>query len=572
MIPFPFRSLLDTFPAIYIVIDQQFRVVDISQGVRSILGHHPSFLTGKLASEIIEAADLDTSILAFGQLLAGKKCHGFINNLLHKGGFAVNLCWYGSVDPQTGLVHLIGQKTSFPSLLTRQSGQGSNPSAALVGEMIIDADWRISYANEAAGFLTDKTLEELIGHHFWTSYSDARGSIVEENFLRAINQNVPVRFEVYKRTTPQQWLEINTFPTNNGLSVFFRNINKEKKAQEEQWKLSLIARETNNLVLLTDAMGNLTWVNDAFSKTTGYAFHEAIGQPISTFLSGRETDTISILSLKEAIKKGVAFNAEVLQYSKEGKKLWVDMQGQPIKNDSGKVLQFFSIGTDITQRKQFEEQLIKEQKQRQQNITRATIEAQERERSMVSQELHDNVNQVLTTVKLYTELCLSGIEQRDELLRKSVQLLQQSINEIRSLSKRLSSPTLGKFRLRDSVKELTESIVATNKLEIETNISLLEDLEVTQEQHIGIFRILQEHFTNILKHAEADKVQVSFDVVNDELVLKVRDDGKGFDTKTIKNGIGIANMLSRAEGLKGSLTLNSAPGLGCVLLVRFPLS
>jgi len=138
------------------------------------------------------------------------------------------------------------------------------------------------------------------------------------------------------------------------------------------------------------------------------------------------------------------------------------------------------------------------------------------------------------------------------------------------LSKRLSAPSLGSIKLRDSVQELIDSISATNKIAIDMDTANIKDLEVNQELHLAIFRILQEHITNILRHAGARHVHISFDFVDGDLTLKVIDDGKGFDTSIKRNGIGIANMTTRAESLKGSLVLNSAPGLGCVLIVRFP--
>jgi signal transduction histidine kinase len=157
------------------------------------------------------------------------------------------------------------------------------------------------------------------------------------------------------------------------------------------------------------------------------------------------------------------------------------------------------------------------------------------------------------------------------LLKKSSDLLQFCINEIRILSRQLSAPSLGKIRMKDSIKELVETITATGKADIKLDTNGIHDLEVTEEMHLAIYRILQEHLTNILKHAEATMIRIVIDHVDEAIFIKVTDNGKGFNPEEKKGGIGIANMMSRAESMGGRLSINSAPGLGCVLIAYFGL-
>jgi signal transduction histidine kinase len=182
------------------------------------------------------------------------------------------------------------------------------------------------------------------------------------------------------------------------------------------------------------------------------------------------------------------------------------------------------------------------------------------------------VNQVLTTVKLYQELSLSGIGDREDLARRSMELLQESINEIRSLSKRLSAPSLGKIRLHESIAELTDAVAATNKLSVELDITAIENLEVDSTTHLAIYRILQEQLTNVLKHAHAHVVTIRFDVLPKSILLEVADDGVGFDTALRNKGNGLTNIRSRAESLQGSARWRSATGKGCTLYVEIPRS
>lgn len=185
--------------------------------------------------------------------------------------------------------------------------------------------------------------------------------------------------------------------------------------------------------------------------------------------------------------------------------------------------------------------------------------------------MHDNVNQVLTSVKLYQELLLSGIGDDEALVRRSIELLQSSINEIRSLSKRLSAPTLGNIRLRDSVRELADTVAATRQFAISMDTDAVQELEVDETLHLALYRILQEQLTNILKYADASLVHLSFERDHDILTMVVADNGRGFDPQQKSTGIGLSNIKARAESLGGVMKVESAPGAGFRLTVSIPL-
>jgi len=211
-----------------------------------------------------------------------------------------------------------------------------------------------------------------------------------------------------------------------------------------------------------------------------------------------------------------------------------------------------------------------EAKQRHKLITKAVIKAQENERSLIGLELHDNINQVLTTVKLHNEMVLEGVGDPKIILPRTMKYLQDCINEIRSLSKRLSAPTLGKISLEESVTDLIASVNATSKIKITHQICGFKSQVLKKELHLGLYRILQEQLHNILKHADASEVCVNLEKNKDSIRLLVSDNGKGFAVKNSKSGIGLVNMQTRAESLNGTFELESFPGGGCKVKVTLP--
>lgn len=203
-------------------------------------------------------------------------------------------------------------------------------------------------------------------------------------------------------------------------------------------------------------------------------------------------------------------------------------------------------------------------------ITKEIIEAQEREREAIGHELHDNVNQILMAAKLYVEMAMKEENSREEKLNTAIGFIKNGISEIRKISRELSAPTLGSQTLLESIESLIEFITCCTDITIDFNHSEYKH-EVDKEQSLAIYRILQEQLNNILKHAEASRVDITLKQSDKETCIIISDNGNGFDTKARRNGIGLNNIFSRATLNKGSMTIDSAPGKGCKLEVSLPL-
>jgi PAS domain S-box-containing protein len=225
------------------------------------------------------------------------------------------------------------------------------------------------------------------------------------------------------------------------------------------------------------------------------------------------------------------------------------------------------IINDVTERIRLEKELALQHKLKQQQITEVVLGAQERERFELGQELHDNINQILATSKLYLDVAIEEREPRMELLTKSRNNIGMAIEEIRRLSKELITPSLNDLGLVQSIKELIRSIQMVKKMKIRLSISGLDENGLLPEQKINIYRIIQEQLNNILKHAQASTVAIDLSRHREQIRLRVEDDGKGFDPRARRNGVGISNIMSRAELYNGKVEIDTAPGKGCRLEV-----
>ncbi|MET0244290.1 MAG: PAS domain S-box protein [Flavitalea sp.] len=222
---------------------------------------------------------------------------------------------------------------------------------------------------------------------------------------------------------------------------------------------------------------------------------------------------------------------------------------------------------DITEERRLQKQLVRQQKIKRQQITEAVLGAQEKERSDIGRELHDNINQILATSKLYLDVILEEEEDANPLIKKSRKNITLAIEEIRKISKSLITPVLDDVGLEQSIKELTRNIHEVKKMRFTLDAKDLDEDLLTNDQKQALYRIVQEQLNNILKHADASNVNIVLNTEGEKIFLFIEDNGKGFNLKDVQKGVGITNMMSRAEVFNGKLEIDSRPGQGCRLKV-----
>ena len=142
---------------------------------------------------------------------------------------------------------------------------------------------------------------------------------------------------------------------NDDIKKLLKTLNNQR---DELKRLSLIAEETINGVVVTDAKARIQWVNKSFEKITGYSLVEVIGKVPGSLLQGNETDPEIKNYLRDKVNNAEPFECEILNYKKDGKPYWVKISGQPLFDKSGKLTQFFALEEDITERKENEQKIL----------------------------------------------------------------------------------------------------------------------------------------------------------------------------------------------------------------------
>ena len=193
------------------------------------------------------------------------------------------------------------------------------------------------------------------------------------------------------------------------------------------------------------------------------------------------------------------------------------------------------------------------------------------ERNTIGQELHDHVNQQLALAIMYIAAAEKKPLDYPDLLSQSVQLITQSINEIRKISHHLITEKNREFSLVKSLNELIKDLTSVHPLHISFNHSNFNEALVNYEIQLHIFRILQELLSNVLKHAHATQVNIQLSLVQQQINLLFEDNGIGFDFSSKINGIGLMNINDRVKNINGSINIARSPIKGTKITINSTL-
>jgi signal transduction histidine kinase len=276
-----------------------------------------------------------------------------------------------------------------------------------------------------------------------------------------------------------------------------------------------------------------------------------------------------LLNHMAAALRGGNVKYEVPYLQPDNTSNWYHVRIFPISGEDAHIERIMFAVTDITEKKRFEEQLTSRKIQEQKNIVKAVLKAQEIERNKLSLELHDNVNQILVSVRLYIDAIENNPLILRELVANATAHIDLAISEIRSLAKKQVVPLKG-FNLKESIDELL--IEMNERTDIVFASIMPNDLTVDNDLKLNIYRIVQEQVMNIFKHAWSSAATVAIREVEGALMINISDNGKGFNPLVRRKGIGITNMINRVESYNGTVLIKSNPGQGCSIEIRIPTS
>ena len=356
-----------------------------------------------------------------------------------------------------------------------------------------------------------------------------------------------------------------------------RDITERKKAEtafkRSEARMRRILNASLDRIRQVDKDLRIVWANEAAGVSINEQPEQIIGQTCYKLYHDSDTpcEGCPAVKAKETgqIERTVMYKPTVKGLT--GERYW-DVYCVPLKNEFGDIDSYIQVSKDITEEKKAEGLIH--------SLSQQLLQAQERERQMISYELHDRVAQDLSALKIGFDTLLDGQTALQEELHEKTNKLSNVINKaiqiVRNLSYDLRPPNLDEMNIAEALKIYIEEFSEISHMRIDFQTVGTRGLNLDSESKIHLYRLIQEGLNNTHKHAQASAAWVKLAFASENITLYIKDNGIGFDIKERESKLdhekrlGLRSMRERVKLLGGRMKVKSRPGEGTKISITFP--
>ncbi len=577
-----------------VVMDEQGYITYVAPSITNVLGYTIEETLGKRADEFIFHDDVSA-----GHKIFFDEINGVSTSWYHEVRYVSKdnrVIWmmmraYNMLKNP----HVKGIAVYFTDITKRKSTEielhlSEEKYRTLVEQavdaiFIADENGNFITVNSSACKLSGFTEKELMQK---TIYDFATAEGLEKNsfYFKKLKKDKTILIDTVMKERNGRMIniEVNAKLLPDGrLLTFVRNITERKKSQqalaESETRLRTIYNTEPSCIKILGPKGELIEMNPAgLAMIEADNLDQVKGHSITAIIN--EPYRKAFQKITQHVFKGKQGQLEFEITGLKGTPRWLETHAVPLKNSEGKIISLLGVTRDITERKKAEEKIIKATEQLRQ-LTAHLQTIREDERKRIGREIHDELGQQLTAIKMDVAWIdkktpgLNALTDETKLIKNKLQniitLLDGSNQSVRKILNELRPGLLDDRSLLETMEwqgiQFTESTSIPVKLvTTETNFSLPEEISTC------IFRIYQESLTNITRYANANKVLTSLSIKDNSIILTIKDDGKGFDTAAVQNKItfGIMGMKERVLSFNGNFDLVSSPGNGTKIMISLP--
>ena len=344
---------------------------------------------------------------------------------------------------------------------------------------------------------------------------------------------------------------------------------EEELSEREQIMNAILAASPVGIGLIRNRI--IVQANRAMDRIWGYQEGALVGESTKVLYSDdEEYHRVGREFYSEMKEKGIG-HLETRWVTKDGRKIHCFLQGSPLDpSDLSKGV--IVAAMDITELKRAEDLVF--------NLSQMLMQAQERERQMISQELHDSIAQNLSTLKIGFDLIFEDQPAIPHELRtkmaKYSNLLDQTITAVRNLAYDLRPPVLDQIGLVKALAVYCDEFSENSGIKVDFQTAGINKLNFDSNTEIHLYRLVQEGLNNIRKHAHATRATIKITGAFPNIILRIEDNGKGFDVaaRELKlnkeRRMGLRSMKERVRFLQGQMTIQSRPMKGTKILITYP--
>ena len=440
------------------------------------------------------------------------------------------------------------------------------PRAAVIGQrldMLLPQRFRGGHARHIARF----------GETAVTSRGMGAQTVLHG--LRANGEEFPIEASISQHTEGRSKL----------FTVILRDVTQRVQAEEQlarsEARLRGILDSAMDSIITVDERQHIVLFNAAAEEVFRCSREEAIGAPLTWFIPERfrasHGDHVRRFGEDAPTSRrmgGVGRGARVVMgLRRTGEEFPIEAS---ISQTTEGGQRFYTvILRDVTERV-LAEQALRDSREEIQQLALAASTAREQEKSRIARELHDELGQALTALKIDVGWMRENVPAASEEAQKKLAAMQVLLDGTVAAARRISSDLrplmLDDLGLTAAADWLAHNF--TNRTGVPCELVIAGgDLDLADPHATAVFRVFQESLTNVFKHADATQVEATLERTEDEVILTVRDNGRGFDTDAPRKpgSFGITGLRERAYLLGGEVTLESAPGKGTTVEMRIPV-
>jgi PAS domain S-box-containing protein len=351
------------------------------------------------------------------------------------------------------------------------------------------------------------------------------------------------------------------------------NLELARKNQE----LDAIVRTAPDIIFSRQADGARDYISDRFYEYTGAAVGSANGFGWLDFVHADDRER-SMDHRMHCVQSGDNYESEYRMRGRDGQYRWFRARAVPIRDFEGKITKWYGTCSDIHDSKLLEqsmrdsaielERLVDDRTAALRRLSGRLLTIQDDERRRIARELHDSLGQELAAAKMMMDGILGkdSVPSSQRIAIEASETIERAIQQVRSLSHLLHPPLLDEVGLLSALRWYLDGLTKRSGIDTSLEVRPLDFPRLAVELETAIFRIIQEALTNVYRHSGAQKAWVTLTQRESQLVVMIRDDGKGIenpiaDLRPGSIGIGIDGMSQRARELGGGLRLtNAGPG------------
>ena len=460
------------------------------------------------------------------------------------------------------------------------------------GILIVGADRQVQYVSSAylkqLGYSQIEELGRTPERFFSHTHPQERDAIVQRIKCAIESKTTELLYSsrARHRLGHYVWRENNIrfqydeFGNFAGVCVIARDIT-QRRQNEEDLRIAAAAFESQEAMMITDANSVILRVNQAFTRVTGYLAEEAVGQNIRLLQSGRH-DQDFYRQLWGTVRSQGSWQGEIWDRHKDGLVYpkWLTITA--VNGIDGAVSHYIGSHFDLSERKRAEAGMLEmnrnltKSRQQLRQLVALNETTLEKEKRHIAREVHDELGQVLTALRMDLTLATirhaSQVPDLNDALSGMQNRVDHAIQCVRNVANSLRPPVLD-MGLETAIEWLSREFTKHGTAACALHGIGDRSFEIDDSRAVVVFRIVQEALTNVTKYASASQVDITLERCEDDLRLEIRDNGIGFDPVAVaqRGTLGWLGMRERVKALDGRIEVSSAPGQGTTITLVIPL-